>query len=367
MKIDEKINVRQFTLLLTLFTIGTSVLITPSQIATIAKESAWMATSISIFGGVLVLLLLIYIGRIQPNLNLFQHNEYVFGKWIGKLFTCIIVLYSLIGASTVLWTVGDFVLVQVIPQTPLAAICILFMTIVIYGTKLGIETIVKTVEIFFPWIILLLTIIVLFSIPSMDIKQLQPLWGQPVNKIIEASLYELSVSTFPLIILFVLYPSVLNNDSKGTKSIILGYLFAGILIMGISVIAISVLGYKLTSHYVYPTYVMAERIEFIVLLDRLEVVIAISWILSIFFKLFIYFYISLIGISQIFGLKHYRPITLPIGILVIGLALIIYPDTVYAGKWNKETWVPLSIAIGVVYPIVLLVGSKIKSIFNTDS
>ncbi len=367
MRMDEKINVRQFTLLLMLFTVGTSVLITPSQISAIAKESAWIATSISIFVGLLVLLLLIYIGRLQPNLNLFQHNEYAFGKWIGKFFTFIIVLYSIIGASTVLWTVGDFVIVQVIPETPLAAICILFMTIVVYGTKLGIETIVKTVEIFFPWIIVLLTIIVLFSIPSMDIKQLQPLWGQPIKKIVEASLYELSVSTFPLIVLFVLYPSVLNKESKGTRSIIMGYLFAGSLIMAISVVAITVLGYKLTSHYVYPTYVMAERIEFIVLLDRLEVVIAISWILSIFFKLFIYFYISLIGISQIFGLKHYRPITLPMGIIVIGLALIIYPDSIFAGNWNKETWVPLSIAIGVVYPIVLLCGSKIKSIFKTES
>ncbi|WP_197063101.1 GerAB/ArcD/ProY family transporter [Pontibacillus marinus] len=363
---DEKINVRQFTLLLTLFTIGTSVLITPSQLATLAKESAWIAASMSVFGGLLVLLLYLFIGHLQPHLNLFQHNEYAFGKWLGKLFTLIIVLFSLIGASTVLWTVGDFVIVQVIPETPLAAICILFMTIIVYGTKLGIETIVKTVEIFFPWIIMLLTIIVLFSIPSMDIKQLQPLWGQPISKVVEASIYELSISTFPLILLFVLYPSVLNPDSKGTRSILLGYLFAEFLIMSITVIAISVLGYKLTSHYVYPTYVMAERIEFIVLLDRLEVVIAISWILSIFFKLFIYFYISLIGISQLLGLKHYRPVTIPMGIIVIGLALIIYPDSIFAGKWNKETWVPLSIIIGVVYPIVLLCGSKIKSILRRN-
>lgn len=364
---NEKISLRQFTLLLILFSIGTSVLISPSQLATTAMESGWIANLLSVILGLILLTFYMYIGRQQPNLNLFQHNEYAFGKWIGKILSLMVVTYSLIGACTVLWTVGNFIIVQIIPETPIAAIVIMFMGIVIYGTKLGLETIVKSVEIFFPWILMLLITIIMFSIPSMELKQLQPIFGAPLNKILGASLYESSISSLPLVLLLLLYPSFINTKSKGMKTILSGYLFAGMVVIGITVLSISVLGAQLVSHYNYPTYVMAERIEFIVLLDRLEAVIAISWILTIFFKLFLYFYVSLMGITETFKIRNYRSITIPLGIIVIGLSLIVYPDTSFAGKWNKETWVPLSIFVGFIYPLLLLVVSKIKTSLKSRS
>lgn len=366
MRIEEKIDIKQFTLVVALFSIGTSVLLTPAHSAAQAKESAWMAPLLSYITGVLLISLFIYIGRLQPDLNLFQHNEFAFGKWIGKAMSLILVFYSLIGASTVLWTVGDFMVVQIMPETPIMYICILFMVLPIYGAKLGIETIAKTAEIFFPWIILLLVMIVLLSIPNIDLSQILPLVDTPFSKIISASIFEFSVSTIPLIMVFALFPSFVNKVRKGNIFILIGYLFAGLIITSITFISITVLGADLSGLYSYPTYVMSERIKGVVLLDRLEVFIAISWILTIFFKLFFYFYTSLIGFAQVIGVDNYRPLTVPLGVIVIALSLIVYPDTIYASKWNQDTWVPLSILVGVLYPVILLLASKVKKMRNSN-
>lgn len=366
MKHNEKISERQYTILVILYSIGSSVLISPSQSAVLLKGSAWMSPMVSTVGGLLFIGLYVYTCRQQPNLTIFEHNEYAFGKWAGKVFSLALVMYSLIGASTVLWTIGSFIISEIMPETPIVYICILFMTAVLYGTKLGIETIARTAEIFIPWILVLLLTIIMFSVPNMEFNKLQPVFAHPVPKVIGASLFELSISTFPLIVLFAIFPSMVNKDSKGTRSILIGYMCAGLLITAITLIAITVLGHELTSHYNYPTFIMAERIEYIALLERLEIVIAISWVLTIFFKLFIYFYVSLIGLAKLVGVKDYRPLTIPWGIIVIFLSQIVYPDTIYASKWNLDTWVPLSLTIGVFYPFLLFIFTKIKTKLNSN-
>ena len=81
---------------------------------------------------------------------------------------------------------------------------------------------------------------------------------------------------------------------------------------------------------------------------------ATLWIMGLFFKVSIYFYVATFGLSQILNLKDYRPLTYPLGLIVVVLSVIIFPNIVYQQTFNSETAVSFSLIIGLFFPLLLV-------------
>ncbi|MCT6593161.1 spore germination protein, partial [Pantoea dispersa] len=75
-----------------------------------------------------------------------------------------------------LYYVGNFLTTQILPYTPLTAIHIAFMGVVIVGVRLGIEVIARSAEILFPWFIGLFGLLILSMIPQIKIEHIQPVF-----------------------------------------------------------------------------------------------------------------------------------------------------------------------------------------------
>ena len=134
---DVKINSYQFLVLVTLFTIGTSILLVPSGLAQNAKQDAWIA---AIFGtgiGLLVIWLFCTIGKWFPHLTFIQINNKVFGKWVGTLFSLLFVTFSFLYASILLNLSGTFLNIHALPSTPMVALNILMGIIIVMGVRAG--------------------------------------------------------------------------------------------------------------------------------------------------------------------------------------------------------------------------------------
>lgn len=69
---DIKINVRQFTVLVILYSVGTAVLIIPSTLAEIVKQDAWIAAALGVGLGMLLVLLYNAVGNIYPEKTLVE-------------------------------------------------------------------------------------------------------------------------------------------------------------------------------------------------------------------------------------------------------------------------------------------------------
>ena len=76
---NEKINPFQFLVLVIFFTVGTSILVVPSALATYTKQDAWIAAIFGTVIGVLIIWLFTFIGLRFPNLTYVQLNEKVLG------------------------------------------------------------------------------------------------------------------------------------------------------------------------------------------------------------------------------------------------------------------------------------------------
>jgi spore germination protein KB len=81
---------------------------------------------------------------------------------------------------------------------------------------------------------------------------------------------------------------------------------------------------------------------------------ALIWFITIYFKMAFYFYASVIALAQTLKINNYRPLTLPLGMIVVTLSLIIHPNVAHLARFDKEVW-PLYVSTyGLVLPLLLL-------------
>jgi spore germination protein KB len=87
--------------------------------------------------------------------------------------------------------------------------------------------------------------------------------------------------------------------------------------------------------------------------------------LTIFFKTTVTFYVSALGLAQIFKLKRYQSVLAPLGFLTAIYALIVYPDIIYGIRFAGTIWSPYAAVFVLLLPLVLLGVAMLRTIGGT--
>ncbi|MFD0696963.1 endospore germination permease [Paenibacillus sp. GCM10027628] len=350
----DQFTPRQFMVMVILYAIGTAILVVPSTVASEAKQDAWMPELLGIGMGAALVMLYMLVAKQNPSSSLFEINELVFGKWLGKLITLSVAFCTLIFSSQVVFYVGEFMIVQIMPTTPIQAINILLVCVVLMGAKLGMVVLARTAEIFFPWIVLLFILFIVVIIPSVEPNQILPIGEISVMPVIGASLKVTTYSYISMFITFGVITHQVTSLQKAQKAYLIGVVVSGLILLSIVVASILVLGADNAATQVYPSYALAQRINVGNFLQRIEVIVAFLWLVSIYFKLSIFFYATIKGLAAVLQLRDYKILCVPIGIIITVLSLVVYPNKAYQQKWDDVTWIPLSLLLGLLYPFLIL-------------
>lgn len=356
-----KISAHQFRNLVILCFIGTSILITPGVLAVEAKQDAWIASIVGSLIGLLLAWFYNSVGNLFPNMTFTDYIEKLLGKWLGKIVSLLYISFLFINAAAIIWIVSNFITTQILTETPIQFTNILLVTIIVMGTRLGLETLARATEVLFPWVIILFIILVIFSLKNIKFQNIQPVFEYGMKPIIRGAVFYVSYSSLTLITLMMIFPAYVNNIKEAKKSFLMGTFIGGIMVFLITALCISVLGHEITARNVFPTYVLAKKISIGGFLERLESIIAILWLITIFFKAVFYFYGAVLGLAQTLKLKDYRPVTLPLGVILVVLPLVLYPNTTYASTWDTTTWMSYAIVYGFFLPLLLFIVSYFKN------
>jgi spore germination protein KB len=357
----QKVNISgsQFAILVLLNTIGTTILIVPAGLATEVKQDAWIPAILGVGFGLLVISLYNALGGLYPQMNLVEYCEKILGKWTGITVSIGYIYFSFIGATTLIWLIGNFLVTQIMPESPVITIHAFFVLIVIMGVRLGLEPIARSAEIFLPWVGLFFLLLVLLPIPDSNLENIQPMFDSEVKPIMRGTLSFLSVATLPLIMFHMIVPN--GERSKDTnKAFYLGSLIGGIVLISITLLTVLVLGPGLTARNLYPSFALAKKVGIKGVLERIEVIMAILWFITIYFKTSIYCYASIKGLAQLLSLKDYRILTLPFGMILLAVSLIVYPDVIYEAEWDVKTWIPFAATYGLILPTFLYIVAFIR-------
>ncbi|WP_143759927.1 endospore germination permease [Paenibacillus sp. FSL E2-0202] len=348
-----KISTRQLTLLVMLLTIGDSILIIPSSSTHYATQNAWISALIGMALGLLANYMYSKFAKLYPKLTLIEAIQKVFGKWLGTILSLMTLLFFLIVIAGSMREISDFVISEMLPGTPIPAILLLFILIVIMATRLGIEVIGRAGEIFTPMVVILFLILTVAIVPQMEIIRIFPILEDGIKPVLRGTI-PITAYTFLEPVVFLMILPYVDKQQKITRSFLQGTLLGGTVIFITLIVSILVLGPDLTARDIYPSYNIARRISVGGIFERVEAMIALQWMLTFFIKVTLYFYAFILGLSQLLKLKEYRVLSLPTGLILVALAPLIAPNYTYYGEIFDNYWVYYVITFGLFLPLVLL-------------
>jgi spore germination protein KB len=360
-----KISTRQLTILVMFLTIGDSILVIPPSTTHYARQNAWISALIGMIVGLLAIYMYSKFAKLYPKLTLIEAIQKAFGKWIGTILSLLTLMYFLIVTVGSMRELSEFVTSEILPRTPIPAVLILFMVIVIMATRLGIEVIGRAGEIFTPMIIILFLILTVAIIPQMEIVRLLPILEDGIKPVLRGSI-SITAYTFLEPVVFLMFLPYVNQQQKITKGLLQGCFLGGIIIFLTITVSILVLGPDLTTRDIYPSYNIARRISVGGFFERVEAMIALLWMLTLFIEVTLYFYAFVLGLSQLFKLKEYRVLTLPTGLILVTLAPLIAPNYTYYNKVFDNYWVYYVITFGLFLPLVLLGVGMFRRALSKD-
>ncbi|KON68627.1 spore gernimation protein [Peribacillus butanolivorans] len=354
-----KIGSRQLTILVILYTVGDSILVIPSIVASEAKQNGWVSGIFSVaIAPLLVVFLYDALRKCYPDLTLVEYSQKILGKWLGIAISLLFISYFFITTATYLREIGDFMTSQIMPDTPIQVIMFLFMSIVLMSARLGLEPLARSAEILFPFVVILLSSLMILLLPEIKFQNLQPVWEGGLKPVIRGSIPFIVFPFIESVAVLMILPFVSQKD-RIRKSLFVGQLLAGSVLIIITMLAILVLGVDLTAKEIYPSYKLAQKINIANFLTRLEAILAIIWFITIFFRFSLFFYVTVLGLAQTLKLQDYRPLVFPFGMILLVFTLIMAPNTVYYSNFILEIWPFYAMTFGFLLPLLLLTIAKV--------
>ncbi|TBL81247.1 GerAB/ArcD/ProY family transporter [Paenibacillus thalictri] len=350
-----KINSHTFTILVAFFMIGTSILITPAGLAVDARQDAWLACLTGLLVNLLLVLLYAALGKRFGELSVIGFCERAFGKWLGKAAGLVLTLFYYLLASLMVGDLGFFLTSQIVPETPIEMLQILFVLTISAAVYYGVKIYGRAAEIFFPIMLVLFLLLIVPLLHRFHFNNVMPLMENGIKPVLKGAYSFFGLQEMG--VLLMLYPFV--GEGKG-RAMIVGTVIGGIVLAITTFSSIAVLGASLTANQLFPAYTLAKNINIGNFIQRLEGNMMLIWVLTIFMKVVITFHASLLGMVQVFNLKSEKPYVAPLALGMVSLSLICYPDTLFSTRFLARNWTALASFFMIFLPLLLLAVSVLR-------
>jgi spore germination protein KB len=358
---NAQITSGQIAKILFLFSLGSAALLLPTAVTSIAKQDSWI--SMLLAGPFNYLVLMIYLALMDrfPRLSLAQYAEKLLGVWLGKALAICYIFFLLILSSLVLRNISDFLGLSVLPITPEWFINLTFMIVVVYGVMLGIETIARTGEILFGWSIVIMIVLVCALLSQFSMDFFEPVLFDGVMRPIKGLYPILGFPIGEFIFITMVLPQVREQDrSKLRRHLKLAALLITVAGTLLVICLIGVMGVDETIRSPFAIYDMAKYINIEEILVRVEIMVAVVWIGTVFMKLSLCVYTLTVMTAQVLKLTTYRPLVVPYAFIILPMAILTYRNAAHSNEFAMGVWSVYSVTFGYLVPLLLLLVAVIR-------
>lgn len=356
----EIITEKQGIFLIALFIVAEVFVLTRGMEA---KQDFWLAIILGAIISIPFMLMFARLHKLFPKKDLFDINEQIFGKILGKVLSFLLIYYVATNMMSVMSVFNYFIVTVSLVDTPLAMTFLVLILLCIFGVKAGIEVMARWTQFFLPIIISVIVIGIVFLIPQMSIKNLFPILNQGVKPLLEGTAFTF---LFPLseTIAFVMIFTSLKNNTPFKKTYMYGLLFGVGLILVLALTEVLVIGVNQTIIHYFPGYETFARLTIGTVVEGLEIISGTTFVLGGFIKLSILLLAVCRGLAKIFNFKDYRFVVAPTGFLIANISYIFYDSTMFMFDWIADIWGYFAFPFQVVMPIMIYIGAEIKMRLN---
>ncbi len=299
----------------------------PMALAHFGGSAAWM---ISFFSGLLTIIFIWLIFKLLarfPDKTFPEIAEECAGPYLGTFASLTILMCWIIITASPLRSFSEMTIIAALPETPISIIIVTFIISTGYVVFMGIQAISRASYLALPYLIGAIVIIVVLTFSQWQIDWIFPIFGRGLDQIF---IYGVLRTSDYLEVSF-LYMFPLLFYSKQIKSIGLkgtGVAMAVFLIVIIPYI-ISTPAATMEEPYL-PMYTLARSVYLGLFFQRLEAIFVLFWVVSGCLWIALGIYGSCQLLADILRLSDYRPLILPMMLIIFSVAFIPgnLPDTV---------------------------------------
>jgi spore germination protein KB len=353
----EVVSDRHAVFMMTLFIFGSTIIIgTGSE----AKKDMWLAIIVGMILGILISIMYSRILYLYHGKNVFEVNEIVFGKAIGKILNVFYVWFAFHLSALVINNFSEFISIVGLPDTPRLVPVLFMVALSVWGSKAGLEVIGRLSAPFAIFLIMLIITTVSLSVREMEPNNLRPFLFEGINPVIRGSL---TAFTFPFgeTVIFLMIFSGLISKKSGYKIFPIAMLITGFFFLAISLRNIMIIGTEELSRNYFPSYTVVARINIGDFIQRIETAVLVAFLLGGFVKVSCCIIAASKGIAKILNFDDHKFLLTPVALASLSFSFITYESIIETVNWVPQVWYIYASIFQVFLPLVTYIGAEFKA------
>lgn len=353
-----KISAKQMVLLLFIGRAITWIAFLPIVNVPPKNQDVWLYCLTGLPLHLLLALPFYFLAMRFPSETFFEYTDTILGK-AGKLIGILYILFFMHNAALSINFYSEFLTTVVMNLTPPFFFKVSLLFLAAYAAYKGIENLARLSELFAPIIMLVVLVAILSLVKDMDPKEFLPLMESGLLPAFSSGFYFVS-SNIEIALMAVVLPFL--NDRSKLKTVYIAFpLLLGIFIFILTATVIALFGDDLAKNLTYPFYNAVRLIQLGNFIERVEVFHVVLWIFGLFVKLSLSLYVIALGLSQVFRLKTYTPLLLPLVSIVLPVSTTFGKDIVeLKGFTSYEIYPWYTIIFIFIIPFFLLLTAIIS-------
>lgn len=353
---EGRINPNQLILLVVSFIIGSAALLVPGRAA---GHDQWIAALLAPIEAIPVALTFVTVVARHPNRTIVQIMHEVFGPVAGRVFSGAFLLYLTHLTSLVVTNYADFFATAVFDYTPGAFIALALLVVSAYAARKGVEVIARCATVLLPLVVFLILVNGVLMTNLIRIERILPLLDVPVSTLLQSAHV---MAAFPLneTVAFSMLLPMVAQARRAHRPVIAGVVLGSIYLSSMALRIYSEMGASAETQ-TYPLFQAIRLISVGNFLTRLEIFAIVIMMTAGFLKVTVLLYACALGTSQWANLRSYRPVVVPLGILILLASIINFPSAIENFIFAEQIYPIFALPFQIGIPLLTLLGSLIRA------
>nr|WP_277345881.1 GerAB/ArcD/ProY family transporter [Paenibacillus sp. HB172176] len=349
---------RQIGVLLFVFMTGSSTINIPGTLIGKAGNGAWLSLLLSGFGGLCMLLMLLFLNRRFPDLSYVDYSREIIGNFLTVLFGLLSITFILQMESAIVVDIGLFMVSSMLRETPMYAFTFLIFLIAGLTARAGIEIMARMFTLLMLLSTLSVFIVLAMGLPDYHANFLLPILPKGFKPVIHGAVFTFG---FPFVEIF-LFGMLLQYVNVGERKLIPKSMIIALAASLLTLLLSTISGILVFGDYAadkpYSLFAVARIVEFQEIIQRIESIIGISLILGSFMKATITIYVFSMFAGRLFRLKDCSVLVMPLALIGFLMGLVTF-DSI--SQWGNMVTVvhPVWTAAVFSFPLLLVTLSAI--------
>jgi len=325
--------------------VATAILFVPAVTAIYARLDLWWSPIWASSLGFVTVYVMVRLSRLFPQQSFIEYIERIIGRVAGKIVGLTYLVFLLHINGIVIREYGEFIVSSFLSHTPIIVIMGTIVCVSAFAVIGGIEPIMRCAQLFVPAVVVLGVAIIALLIPSMKLTHMFPMFENGLLPSIKGAVVPSGWFSEYMLISFLL-PSIKDRNKAIKYSFIsVTSVMAIMVLVNYSILLMFGNGIMTMSQ---PLMTATRQINLVDFIQHLESIVMAIWVLAVFLKITMFYYVLVLGTGQLLKLSERRSVIWPIGVLLTAFSI-----------WCASSLQELSDVISTTLPFYLMLFTSV--------